>query len=91
MLQYTSSFNNTQEGDYRILAQRDTQATVVSHEVTSLTPALQRVAARQQEMIRRARELRAAMGDPVARLVQVLQDIPIDDGDWDRIAQEPYG
>ena len=57
----------------------------------TLSPGLQRIRARQPEVIRRATELRAVLGDPVAELAQVLQDVPVDDDVWDRIAQEPYG
>jgi hypothetical protein len=52
---------------------------------------LERIRERQPSIIRRAKELRAILGDPIAGLVHVLQDIPVEDGVWDRIAQEPYG
>jgi hypothetical protein len=56
-----------------------------------LSPGLQRILARQPEAIRRARELRTILGDPIEELVQVLQDVPVEDDVWDRISQEPYG
>jgi len=52
---------------------------------------MQRILARQPEVIRRARELRTIVGDPIEELAQVLQDIPVEDDVWDRISQEPYG
>jgi len=52
---------------------------------------LERIRERQPSIIRRAKELRAVLGDPIAGLVHVLQDVPVEDGVWDRIAQEPYG
>ena len=45
----------------------------------------------QPEVIRRARELRTIVGDPIEELAQILQDIPVEDDVWDRICQEPYG
>ena len=58
---------------------------------STLSPGLLRIRARQPEVIRRAMDLRARLGDPVTGLAQVLQDIPVEDDMWDRIAQEPYG
>ena len=52
---------------------------------------LERIRERQPSIIRRAKELRAILGDPIAGLAHVLQDIPVEDDVWDRIAQEPYG
>jgi hypothetical protein len=52
---------------------------------------LARIKARQPAVIRRARELRAILGDPLVELARILQDIPVEDGVWDRIVQEPYG
>lgn len=52
---------------------------------------LERIRARQPAVIHRARELRATLGDPLIELARILQDIPVDDGIWDRIVQEPYG
>jgi hypothetical protein len=57
----------------------------------SLSLGMQRILARQPEVIRRARELRTIVGDPIEELAQVLQDIPVEDDVWDRISQEPYG
>jgi hypothetical protein len=52
---------------------------------------LERIRARQPAVIRRARELRATLGDPLVELARILQDIPVKDDVWDRIVQEPYG
>lgn len=52
---------------------------------------LERIKARQSESIQRAKELREEFGDPIARLQAVLASIPVDDDEWDRIIQEPYG
>ena len=52
---------------------------------------LERIKKRQHIVIHRARELRATLGDPLAELARILQDIPVEDDVWDRIAQEPYG
>jgi hypothetical protein len=52
---------------------------------------LERIRARQPAVIRRARELRAILGDPLVELARILQDIPVEDDVWDRIIQEPYG
>jgi len=57
----------------------------------SLSAGMQRILARQPEVIRRARELRTIVGDPIEELAQILQDIPVEDDVWDRICQEPYG
>jgi hypothetical protein len=55
------------------------------------SPELQRILARQPEVIYRARQLRATLGDPIEGLAQVLQDLPVEDDLWSRISQEPYG
>jgi len=55
------------------------------------SPGLQRILARQPEVIHRAKQMRAILGDPIEGLAQVLQDLPVEDDVWDRIAQEPYG
>lgn len=52
---------------------------------------LEKIRARQPAVIRRARELRAIVGDPLVELARILQDIPVEDDVWDRIVQEPYG
>jgi hypothetical protein len=60
-------------------------------EPTCSNKGLERIKKRQRAIIRRARELRATLGDPLAELARILQDIPVEDDEWDRIAQEPYG
>lgn len=65
--------------------------TVMLGQTRPLPQGLRRIRARQPEVIRRARKLRAVLGDPVAGLADVLQSIPVEDDVWDRIAQEPYG
>lgn len=57
----------------------------------ALSPGLQRILARQPEIVRRARELRAILGDPIDGLAQILQSAPVENDTWDRIIQEPYG
>lgn len=52
---------------------------------------IEKIKKRQHSIIRRARELRATLNDPLAELARILQDIPVKDDVWDRIAQEPYG
>jgi len=52
---------------------------------------LERIRARQPAVVRRARELRAILGDPLVELARILQDIPVEDDVWDRVVQEPYG
>jgi hypothetical protein len=75
------------------IATSDWVATPVQtrEKVRMLSPGLRRILARQPEAIRRARELRTILGDPIEELVQVLQDVPVEDDVWDRISQEPYG
>jgi len=63
----------------------------VVYQPQPLSPGLQRIQARQPEALRRARELRAILGNPVEAMAQALADIPGDNETWDRIAQEPYG
>ena len=36
-------------------------------------------------------ERSSVLNDPVSKLAQALQNIPVDDDAWDRIIQEPYG
>ena len=57
----------------------------------ALSPGLQRIQARQPEVVRRAIELRAVLGDPILGLTQLLNSLPVSDKKWDKIVQEPYG
>jgi len=52
---------------------------------------LERIRERQIVIIRRAKEIRATLGDPLVELARILRDIPVEDDMWDRIVQEPYG
>lgn len=61
------------------------------YEMKALPLGLQRIQARQPEVIHRAIELRAILGDPILGLARVLQGVPVGDDVWDRIAREPYG
>lgn len=72
-------------------SQAATISTGLHQQMTIPSPGLRRVQERQPAIIRRAKELRATHGDPIAGLVQTLQDIPVGNDVWDRIAQEPYG
>lgn len=66
--------------------------TGMPQQTKALSPGLQRIQARQPEVIHRAIELRAVLGDPILGLARVLQGVPVVEDDvWDRIAQEPYG
>ena len=57
-----------------------------------LSPGLQRIQARQSEVVLRAVKLRAVLGDPILGLARVLRGVPVVEDDvWDRIIQEPYG
>lgn len=52
---------------------------------------LDRIRGRREAVIRRARELRRSMGDPVESLVRTLEDISVQDEEWAAIIEEPYG
>lgn len=65
--------------------------TGMPQQTKALSPGLQRIQARQPQVIHRAIELRAVLGDPILGLARVLQGVPVGDDVWDRIAQEPYG
>lgn len=52
---------------------------------------LERIKARQPTIISRAKKLRTDIGDPIAKLENILQNIPVDDDEWDAIVQDPYG
>jgi hypothetical protein len=59
-------------------------------QLAELTP-LDRIRAKQPEMIQRALAYRLRYGDPVLRLGQLFQDILPDHTTWDEIIDEPYG
>jgi len=52
---------------------------------------LERIKARQPDVLRRAKEFRALHGDPLDALMRILGDLPVTDDEWDRIVEEPYG
>lgn len=52
---------------------------------------LERIKARQPDVVRKAGEFRALHGDPFDALARVLGDLPVTDDEWDRIVEEPYG
>jgi len=52
---------------------------------------LERIRARQPDVLRRAKKFRTLHGDPFDALARILGDLPVTDDEWDRIVEEPYG